>query len=167
MINEVNVFVNNFSCENVYSQTLFRENRQIADSNIVLEDSNTIFAKSDIVFAELNIVFAKSNIVFAESNIVFADSNIIFAKLKIILAELNIIVSKNKTIRENVFEVIFEKIVDEIFDESSFKEVSSFNEIFNEEKSSSLIFWKKRFEIKFLNNFILFISTSSSISTNI
>jgi 23S rRNA-/tRNA-specific pseudouridylate synthase len=107
MINEVNVFVDNFSCENVLNQTSFRENRQIANSNIVLEYSNTIFAKSNIVLAELNIVFA--------------DSNIILAKLKIIFVESNVIVSKNEKIREDVFEIIFEKIVNEIFDEYSFE----------------------------------------------
>jgi hypothetical protein len=166
MINEVNVFVDNSSCENVLSQTSSREDRQIADSNTVLEDSNTILAESDTVLAESDIVLAKSNIVLAESNIVFANSNIIFAKLKIILAESNVIVSKNEEIREDVFEVIFEKIVDEVFDESSFEEISSFDEAFNEEESSSLISRKKQFEIELLNNLVLFTSTFSSTSTN-
>jgi hypothetical protein len=86
--------------------------------------------------------------------------------LKIILAESNVIVSKNEEIREDVFEVIFEKIVDEVFDEFSFEEVSSSDEVFNEEESSSLISRKEQFEIELLNNLVLFISTSSSISTN-
>jgi hypothetical protein len=166
MINETNVFVDNFSCENVLSQTSSREDRQIADSNTVLEDSNTILAESDTVLAESNTVLSESNIVLAESNIVLANSNIILAKLKIILAESNVIVSENEEIREDVFEVIFEKIVDEVFDESSFEEVFSSDEVFNEEESSSLIFRKEQFEIELLNNFVLFISTSSSTSTN-
>ncbi len=86
--------------------------------------------------------------------------------MKIILAESNVIVSKNEEIREDVFEVIFEKIVDEVFDEFSFEEVSSSDEVFNEEESSSLISRKEQFEIELLNNLVLFISTSSSISTN-
>jgi hypothetical protein len=166
MINEVNVFVDNFSCENVFVSTffvssLFREDQVSTETIIVLADFDIIFADFDIIIANFDIIIADFDIIFAKSNIIFANfDEIILADLKIVLEDSDIVLAESDIVfAEKSFDQIFKKILNKVVEDSfSFKDFNA--------KISSIISFKEQFEIEILNNLALFISTSFSTSTN-
>jgi hypothetical protein len=170
MINEANAFVDNFSCENVFVSTLLvsslsREDQVSTETIIVFADFDIIFAESDIIFTDFDdIILADSKIVLEESDIVLAESNTVLAEKSFdqifVLEDSDIILAESDIVlAEKSFDQIFEKILNEVVEDSS-----SF-ENFNAE-ISSIISFKKKFEIEILNNLALFTSTSFSTFTN-